>query len=770
MGKKRRILIHTMAESEGIAAEKILKQKMARLGEALIEADASEAQIRKLRSRNLIVELLDDVAEQAGKTTASELFRASAKLDWGLVDQGALPRYPGGELPAVPSPADPGTFSLKLSDRTTEFGEVLGPIGADVVRHLRDGYALSYLRPAQRVVLEADDRVEIVPFNISPAKMPPRALTEAEQEMLAPSAGEERDFDLIAHAADRTAEIEAWARTREPELTLIGTAADRVRIRVLDTSPLVDEADQLDAVLDVRVVPEAYLCIDHVRPLVGLPAAPGAAALAGPAGALDGAGEIVGIIDGAVDCAHPDLAGRVETIHGPAGPPSAHGTHVAGIIVGDGSCSGGRYRGIAPAARLKAQALATAKDGRIDLEMDFAGMLERSYQAGVRILNLSFEENGTPSLYSYRAHELDAFAARRPDMLLVVAAGNRARTETPVYRPSGEVDLESVSAPGVAKNALTVGASCSDRTDGGHPAADWNGYAPTRFRTPPTSHAPLSGNAAMVAAFSGRGWSEEGRIKPDVVAPGTNVVAARAQGIADVLWGAHSQFYLYSGGTSMAAPVVAGCATLVRQYYRQRGHPAPSAALLKATLANGAVRLGAGASIPPLLPQPCADLDQGFGRVNIIRALALDRPDEKICFVDVPAQGAAFHSLSQGTVSPLREGSERRRFWFQCQGDGEVDLALCYTDPEPGSGTVALAFLVQPPQGERRVGNDRAVKRSYPQFGPAPDRVNTLQLVRLGQVEGKVEIQIQGLALKRHKVGFALVVKRPVAGGLLHAY
>jgi subtilisin family serine protease len=773
MGKKRKILVHTMRGAEAKSAQEILGGDSVLHGSTMVEGLADEDQIRRLQENDLVVEAIGE-AESDIPAPPDLLFRAAAALDWSDVQKGGIPLSRSGRPVAVPSLTEMGTYVVRAIDPELSSATVLGTVGARMIRSLAAGRVVARLRPRQRVALEEDERVEVEPFNTSAARAPTRELTDEEREALAPSTGEERDFDLVAHSPDRLDEIETWVRSKGDALVRIGSAIDRVRIRVKDTSPLLDEADELDAVRGVQYQPATYLCLDRVRPLVGLPAATGPAHLVGPGGALDGKDEIIGIIDGAVDIDHPDLVGRVRTIYGPASPASAHGTHVAGIIVGDGSRSAGQMRGIAPAAELKAQALAVGDNGKIDLEVDFVAMLNRSYDAGARILNLSFEEDGPLSRYSDRTKRLDAFAVIRPDMLIVVAAGNRARTEEASWRKVGEVGIESISAPGVAKNVLTVGASCSDRTGGGHAATDWKGFAPQRFVSPPTSQGSLSGNASTLAAFSGRGWGQDERIKPDMVAPGTNIVAPRAAGTTDILWGVHSGDYLYGGGTSMAAPVVAGCAALVRQYFRQRGHSAPSSALLKATLANGTVWLTGADATPgqPTVPaRPCANLDQGFGRVDVAKALGLGQPGETLCYVDVTAAGAAAHTLAVGSISPFTEDAQRRRFWFRCPPESAVSISLCYLDPEPGSAGAALFLQVQPENGGRRVGNDCAIKKAYPPFGlPPPDRVNTLQVVHLQGTGGKIVVQVSAVALQEHTVGFALVVRGPIEGGVLHAF
>ena len=90
-----------------------------------------------------------------------------------------------------------------------------------------------------------------------------------------------------------------------------------------------------------------------------------------------------------------------------------------------------------------------------------------------------------------------------------------------------------------------------------------------------------------MAAFSSRGPAADGRIKPDLVAPGTDIVSARSRASSDTGWGVlgSNTNYCFLGGTSMATPLAAGAATLVRQYCVETlGLASPSAALLKAAL------------------------------------------------------------------------------------------------------------------------------------------------------------------------------------------
>lgn len=317
---------------------------------------------------------------------------------------------------------------------------------------------------------------------------------------------------------------------------------------------------------------------------------------------LDGAGEIVGVMDdgldgGTVGLMHADIAGRVLSVNhllAPANPvPDLdwHGTHVVGTIAGDGTRSGGAIRGAAPAAHVIFHG---------PLAGDFLQAGNQAYAQGARVHHNSWGQ-GTSTNCRYEigiADVIDRWCFMHPDSLVVFTSGNSERDQLPAPNGNGTLDCNGMRHNATAKNVLAVGATESTRNDAGwmpnyrvffgnifnNTAFDASAGAPTNFS--------ISDNADEVALFSNRGQVRThggiltGRIKPDIVAPGTNILSLRSRhtppptpappdpnaGWMDVpaAMFPNANDYGLMHGTSMAAPLVSGCALLVRQFYRTR--------------------------------------------------------------------------------------------------------------------------------------------------------------------------------------------------------
>lgn len=257
----------------------------------------------------------------------------------------------------------------------------------------------------------------------------------------------------------------------------------------------------------------------------------------------------------------PRIAAFIDFVHGRPFPydDNGHGTHICGIAAGSGAASNGRYRGIAPGSRLiLGKVLDEHGDGSVKAVLKgISWIIDHRFEYGIRILNISIgaEAGEKPAdstlLVQYTEQAWDS------GLVVVVAAGN-----------NGPKPM-SVTAPGTSPKVITVGSS------------DDSGYVRLRGET--------------VCSYSGRGPTKALVLKPDVVAPGSNIISCAA---------GRTNTYASRSGTSMATPIVSGAAALLLEKY-------PS-------LDNNSVK--------QRICQSCDDLGfshsrQGFGQINIQKLL-----------------------------------------------------------------------------------------------------------------------------------------------------
>lgn len=407
---------------------------------------------------------------------------------------------------------------------------------------------------------------------------------------------------------------------------------------------------------------------------------------------LDGSGQIVAIADTGLDSGdtntlHPDFAGRLLHVFDTGrltnwSDTYYHGTHVAGSLLGSGAASGGQFRGAAPEAQLVFQSI-MRDNSTLALPDDLNEFYAPPYGLGARIHSDSWG-SAAAGAYSSDSMTTDEFVWDHPDMLIVFAAGNDGVDAD----LDGVVDLLSLDAPASAKNVLAVGASEIGRPpgSGGYSARTYGSAWPLDYRVPPVSSDYISsspGEAAPgMAAYSSRGPAADGRTKPDIVAPGTDIVSVRSRASSDPGWGILSANtnYAFMGGTSMSTPLAAGAATLIRQHAVDRlGLPSPSAALLKAALAGGARSLspgqygtGAQQEIPS---DPRPNVVEGWGELDVAGTL----------YPAPPAQAV----LMEGP-EPLPTGGEFT-FSFRVITNHPLNVVLAYSDyPSALSASIHL--------------------------------------------------------------------------------
>lgn len=209
---------------------------------------------------------------------------------------------------------------------------------------------------------------------------------------------------------------------------------------------------------------------------------------------------------------------------------NGHGTHVAGDAAGNGYSSDGKYKGIAPEANIIAVKVLDAR-GTGNTSDILAGMqwiLDNADKYNIRIVSMSLGDKAMlPPFLDPMSRGCERLW--RDGLVVTVAAGNNGP------------DPMTITTPGISPSVITVGALDDRRT--------------------------IDTSDDTVADFSSRGPTPTGRLKPDVLAPGVNIVSLNrnplAAGPGSLLL--FEKLYRTASGTSMATPMVAGAAALLLQ-------------------------------------------------------------------------------------------------------------------------------------------------------------------------------------------------------------
>jgi subtilisin family serine protease len=479
------------------------------------------------------------------------------------------------------------------------------------------------------------------------------------------------------------------------------------------------QLDQLaasDAVLWIERAANMKLFDETASKIVG-GESPGHATYVQSVG-YDGSGVVVSVADsglhaGEAATMHPDLFGRVDAFlfYGStlsdAADEHSHGTHVAGIVAGNGATGttddyGALWGlGVAPGAHLVVQRLFDAEGGYTpDGLFTFEQLTRDATDAGADIGSNSWGDD-TQGRYDLSAHDFDilvrdanAFAPGDQPYILEFSAGNAGP------------GAQTIGSPAVAKNVIATGASQNNRFD----------YFIYDF-----------GQEAM-ADFSSRGPAEDGRIKPDLIAPGTWISSLRSPlGNDEFAWAEIDNDYLFQGGTSQAGPHVSGAAAVFVQWYREsHTNATPSPALVKAALINSAADMD-----DTVETGPVPNNDEGWGRVDLAQIIGSDRSFD---FVDQAVS--------------LATGQQFERHVVVVDDTLPLFVTLAYTDVPAFPGALPalvndLDLEVVAPDGQIYRGNQFLDGDSIPN-SPAVDRLNNVECVFIGEpIPGQYTVRVR---------------------------
>jgi hypothetical protein len=542
------------------------------------------------------------------------------------------------------------------------------------------------------------------------------------------------------------------------------------------------------------------------------------------ANGYDGSTQIAAVSDtgiggGTAATAHPDIpAARITAIYnwpGAAGGcfqsvtndgaidvDSGHGTHTAASVLSDGG-AGGVGKGGAPAANLVFQATenwaTTTANCQLfgwpangyfltGLPSDLRTMYQQAYNAGARIHSNSWG-SAVAGDYTLNSANTDSFVWTNRDMTITFSAGNEGIDAN----ANGVVDNDSLGAPATAKNVITVGASENVRADnwacdtglsytstdgyqsgqtcssmgGVNLLGTWGQRYGSSFPTNPLRDDLTAGNAGQMAAWSSRGPTDDGRIKPDVVAPGSWILSGYSglyrQGYGGATnpqnglhqwdgWGMPlNADYKYMGGTSMSNPIAAGAATVVRDYYQKAHAVSASAALVKATLINSAVDMADenndGANDNDF---PIPNFHEGWGRVNVANAT-----DGSLLFVDnttgIGTSGSAAYNYNVGTAG---QPFKVTLVWSDYPSTAAAALNLVNN----------LNLVVTAPGGTTYRGN--VFSGGWSTTGGSADTVNNVENVYVQSAAvGTWTVTVQGGNVPNGPQPFALVIDADASVG-----
>lgn len=327
---------------------------------------------------------------------------------------------------------------------------------------------------------------------------------------------------------------------------------------------------------------------------------------------VNGSGIVIAILDTGIDVGHADL-GESKVIHfvdlpedkegGKAYDDGGHGTHVASIAAGLGRADA-KYRGVAPGASIVGLRIGSEDDAIAGYEY----IVENRERFGIRIATMSFgfgiATDGTTAL------ERAVDAAWDAGIVCFKSNGNSGPGRS------------TMTVPAAARGILGIGSMLDpDGSPGGVPLVG-----------DPTAMLPAA-KGFILSGYSSRGPTADGRVKPDLVAPGQAITAAQM--------GSKDGYVTFSG-TSMASPFAAGTAALLLD-----ANPTLAPDDVKRILIATAEDWGVAG----------ADVDYGNGRIRVreaVRAAFALNGTQAPPSIEPPVP---YHEVRAGVATPVYEGA-----------------------------------------------------------------------------------------------------------------
>jgi len=422
-------------------------------------------------------------------------------------------------------------------------------------------------------------------------------------------------------------EIGGELGTKIPAIPTITTIIDPSKINELANQDIIQYIDIIDAPL--TPTNDGARTAANVDPLFVSPYN------------LDGTGIRILVYDSGQVAVHDDFgSSNLRVISTDSSAVSDHSTHVAGTVAGDGSRSseagnGGtpnQWKGMAPAAEIRSFGaegpFVTPEQGLYDGSFDLNADFTTAITSGIELATMSLGQNVVSNGFACFYHGDYADAAILIDNIVT---GSIAATPLIFFESVGNErqlgapcgTYNTISSPATAKNSIAVGA--------------------------------INSNDNSMTSFSSWGSTDDGRLKPDIVAPGCEIAG---DGIRSTNT---NNRYSNKCGTSMSSPVAAGAtALLLEQWKSTRGSMAmPEPHTVKAILAHSATDLG----------NTGPDYQNGFGALDAKRAIDLVIADD----LD--------NIIHADPVTDQVDNGDTVSYFFNSDGMSDMRATLVWDDP-----------------------------------------------------------------------------------------